>query len=158
MSDVILIAAIDDKRGIARAGKMPWDIPADRRYFRKQTEGKTIVLGSRTYAEIQPLLRGRKAYVLSRQNETLEGASVIHDLATFLNQASDEVWVVGGGETYKSALPFATKLLLTRVSGDFNCDVFFPAFEDAFYRTAVSDSKQENGYTFQIETWQPKRG
>jgi dihydrofolate reductase len=38
----------------------------------------------------------------------------------------EEVFIIGGAEMYKLALPFANKIYLTKVNGIFNADVYFP--------------------------------
>ena len=58
-----------------------------------------------------------------------------------------EVFVIGGGEIYQQALPFADKLFLTLVESDAKGDVFFPDWRKDFTRE-----------TFREERIDPKTG
>ncbi len=42
---------------------------------------------------------------------------------------SGEVFVIGGGEIYRLALPLADRLYITWIEREFAGDAFFPAFE-----------------------------
>ena len=60
-----------------------------------------------------------------------------------------EVFIIGGGQIYQQALPFADKLYLTIVEGDYNCDTFFPDYSE--FKTVISEEKKESDgfkYTF----------
>ena len=46
--------------------------------------------------------------------------------------AADEVFVIGGGELYTLALPFANRLYLTLVDDTTDADTFFPLYEQDF--------------------------
>lgn len=43
-----------------------------------------------------------------------------------------EIFIIGGGEIYKQALPFTNRLYLTLIDGDKEADVFFPEYEYDF--------------------------
>ena len=129
---VTLIAAMAENRVIGRAGSIPWDLPEDRRRFREITEGHPVVMGRKTFASIGSPLPGRTNIVLTRQvGWTAEGCVVVHDLPAALAAAAaapggNEVFVIGGGELYRQALPLAERILLTRVPGEITGDAFFP--------------------------------
>ena len=60
-----LIAALDTDRGIATDEGIPWSLPGDRAYFRRETGRGVIVMGRSTYAEFDAPLHGRDNYVLT---------------------------------------------------------------------------------------------
>lgn len=134
---------------------IPWkntpDGIADMKFFynltvSKQTTVHAVIMGRVTAETIPkiywPLLK-RINIVISRQysqNERIDAtmpptfAEVIY--MSSLNEALNwckkfninRVFVIGGAQIYNIAIihPLCKQVLLTRIPGDFNCDVFFP--------------------------------
>lgn len=146
-----LIAAIDTKRGIAKNGTIPWDIPDDRLFFRKMTSSKggVVLMGSRTFETIGHPLKNRRNIILSNQSKTVTGAEVTNNLS-ILNTLSD-VWVIGGEVVYGQTINLADELYLTHVEADFQCDQFFPAYKESFVQKWRSETKDQNGIKFWYE-------
>lgn len=130
---VSLIAAVAEGSVIGWRGHIPWDLPADRALFRRTTWGHAVLMGRRTYESIGSPLSGRRTVVLSRDPAfRAPGCEVAPDLGAALAPFSDagaEVFVAGGGQVYAAALPRADRLYLTRVTGAFEGDTFFPEVE-----------------------------
>jgi dihydrofolate reductase len=148
------IAAIDDKQGIAAKGKTPWAIPADIHYFRDQTEGKTVVMGREMYTEFSDPLSGRSNVVVSHTLESVRpGFQLVHDIDTFLKQAVEDVWIIGGAGLYESVLGYCDELYLTHVQGDFDCDRFFPAYEGTFALKQESAWQNDGKYTYKFSLY-----
>jgi dihydrofolate reductase len=160
---VKLIAAIDDRRGIAKKvpgtpGKIPWFLPSDRKYFQDKLKQGPVVSGWNTFAAngYKPYGDGTN-YVITREKiEAAPGVWIVHDAQEFFEKNKEDIWVAGGGQIFEVALSYATHLYLTRVEGDFDCDIFFPAFEDKFQLTHSEPTQVENGIAFQYQIWQPK--
>ena len=72
--------------------------------------------------------------------------------------ASGKVFVMGGGETYRQALPTADKLYITHVHATIeDADTFFPVIDSAIWKvestTPVAiDPETGYGYEFTIYT------
>jgi dihydrofolate reductase len=150
-----LIAAIDRKRGIAKNGGMPWDIPEDEKFFTDQTKtfGGNVLTGGRTFREAYKSkpLAGRHNYILTRKDEPIEGAETVHDLRKLLDEFADtDLWVAGGAEVFKEIMDAgkADELYLTHIDGDFDCDRFFPEYEHGFKKVEESEVREQNGYRF----------
>lgn len=128
MSSVRLIAALDRRRAIGRAGAMPWHLPDDLRRFKQLTLGKPVLMGRRTAESIGRALAGRRNLVLTRGAAPFPGQEPVASLQAALARCGDgELAVIGGGEVYALTLPLATHLHLTHV--DVSCadaDTFFP--------------------------------
>lgn len=137
-----LIAAIASNRAIGRNNRLLWQLPADMRYFRETTRGKTVIMGRKTWESLPAAFRplpGRRNIVVSRNpNYPASGA----ELATSLEDAlrltenagsDDEIFVIGGAELYRQALPCADRLYLTEVQAAYDGDVFFPPFSTAHW-------------------------
>ncbi|MDQ3123431.1 MAG: dihydrofolate reductase [bacterium] len=154
MPQIKLIAAIDYKRGIARGGRIPWDLPSDKKHWHSHTLGQTVIMGANTYEKLnKKFLSRRQPFVVTRDTKPLEVGEIINNLPAFLQNIRDDVWVIGGGQIFELALPHATELYLTRVKGDFQCDVFFPEFELKFKLQSQSEIMQENNINFRYEHW-----
>ena len=114
---------------IGRDGQMPWHIPEDMAHFRAVTTGATVVMGRRTWESLPPKFRplpGRRNVVLSRQpSYDAPGAETVMTLADALAIAGD-IWVIGGGAVYVEALPFADRLSITDVDGEYGGDTYAP--------------------------------
>lgn len=144
-----LIAALDDARGIAAKGRIPWDIPSDRKFFREQTAGHPIVMGYRTYEEFKTPLAGRQNLVLDTRGRGVRpGFVAVHDLRQFLTGLHEDVWVIGGAGLFNAAIAYADELVLTHVKGEYGCDRFFPPYEDTFTLAKRTEPQLENGFEF----------
>lgn len=126
---ISIIAAMAENRVIGRYGSIPWDIPEDRRRFRELTMGHPVIMGRRTFEAIGHPLPGRKNIVLTRQPAfRAKGCLVVNSLLSALRACGgdEEVFICGGGELYREALPLAERVYLTVVHGEFQGDVVFP--------------------------------
>jgi dihydrofolate reductase len=128
---ISIIAALDRKRGIGIDNKMPWHLPIDLKRFKKITMGHHLILGRKTYQSIGGPLPGRQMIILSRNPEyDVEGCIVCGSFDEALQLADGagevEVFVIGGGEVYKNALPFVERLYLSFVDTIAEADTYFP--------------------------------
>lgn len=150
-----IIVAMAKNRAIGRDNKLLWHISADLRRFKAITSGHTIIMGRRTYESLGRPLPNRRNIVVSRNpNFVAPGCIVVASLsAAFgLCEADDEVFVIGGGQLYEQALPFAQRLYITQVHADFEGDTFFPAIDKHQWRTVASEEAESESdgldYTF----------
>lgn len=148
-----LIAAIDQKQGIAKHGFQPWYIPADEQYFREQTMlyGAVVLMGRATFEVIGHPIKNRRNIVLS--NQPLEVADVeTAESLEVLNTLSN-VWIIGGASVFAQTIGKADELYLTHIDADFGCDQFFPDFRQHFRQVQSSAHQQENGFTFRYSVY-----
>lgn len=125
-----LIAAMDRRRAIGRGNQMPWHLPRDLQRFKALTLGHPVLMGRKTATSIGRALPGRLNLVLTRSAiAPFAGQQAVATLAAAM-QAHPDLWVIGGGEIYALALPFATALKLTFVDTEIaDADAFFPPWE-----------------------------
>jgi dihydrofolate reductase len=140
---IALIAALDRNRAIGRAGGMPWHLPDDLARFKHLTLGKPVLMGRRTALSIGRALPGRRNLVLSRSGDapyaTQETVRSLDEALAMV--AGAELMVVGGGEIYALALPFATTLHLTEIDTRADdADTWFPAFDRARWREVACEA------------------
>jgi dihydrofolate reductase len=129
MTRVTLLAAIGRNLVIGRDGDMPWHLPEDLRHFKATTMGHPMVMGRRTFDSIGRALPGRRTIVVTRQHDWHHpDVETAHSLADALALAgpTDEVFVVGGGQLYAEAMPFAQRMVLSEVPDSPEGDTFFP--------------------------------
>lgn len=142
---ISMIAAMDRERLIGAHNSLPWRLPADMQWFRRQTMGKPVVMGRNTYASIGRPLPGRQNIVLSRNPKlSIEGCRIIHDLdqlAAVVNDAP-EVMIMGGAAIYELALPLADRLYLTTIEASFEGDAWFPEFERSAWHEVFSETHE----------------
>ncbi|MBH25046.1 MAG: diacylglycerol kinase [Myxococcales bacterium] len=150
---VTMIAAMDREGLIGASGGLPpWRLPEDMAHFRRETMGKPVLMGRRTFASIGRPLKGRRNLVLSRQEGlTLEGAEVVGSVAEALERASgaEELMVIGGAVVYAALMARADRLLLTEVDGAFEGDTWFPEVDEARWREAsrrVVEADERNSH------------
>ena len=161
---VTLIAAMGTDHTIGLNNDMPWHLPEDLKHFKARTLGKTIIMGRNTFESIGKPLPGRKTIIISRTKTTALYNHPDCQVATHLKQALEfarettqsggEIMVVGGGQIYQLALPFATHLAITQIKKAFNGDTFFPQWNhEEWTLTSETCHQQENEpyleYSFQ---------
>ncbi len=157
---VSLIAAVAESCVIGRDGRLPWRLAADLQRFKKLTMGHHLVLGRRTYESLDSSLPGRSIVVVSRSLDLAPpGARLAGSLAEALAIAAaardHEVFVGGGGEIYRLALPVAERLYLTRVHVAVSGDTLFPDIDWSGWRLLSSeqyepDAGNQYPYSFQL--------
>lgn len=133
--ELSIITAMAENRVIGRAGAIPWELPDDRRRFRELTMGHPVIMGRKTFESIGRPLSGRENIILSRKaGFSAPGCIVRHDLQAALAVAgdSDEIFICGGSEVYREALPFARRIYLTLVHLAVDGDAFFPEIPEDF--------------------------
>ena len=90
-------------------------------------------------------LPGRTNIIITRNaNYTAEGCAVVASLTDALAAAEkidNEIFVIGGGEIYTQALPFAHRLYLTVIEDEKDGDTFFPDYKD--FHTIISEEEHE---------------
>jgi len=133
-----LIVATAHDNVIGRNNELPWHLPQDLKYFKSVTLGKPIIMGRKTFESIGKPLPGRTNIVVTRQkNWSFSGVLVAKDIESALetaqafrseqNNIAEEIMVIGGAEIYRSALPIAHRVYLTRIDAKIDgADAFFP--------------------------------
>jgi dihydrofolate reductase len=130
---VSLIGAMAENRVIGKAGKLPWHLPDEVKHFKRLTVDHTVIMGRKTYEEVGRPLPNRRNVVISRNPAFRPAGTVVVpslDEALALGATEDEVFVIGGGEIYRQALPRADRLYLTTVHATVDGDTSFPAFDE----------------------------
>ncbi|MEO7752205.1 MAG: dihydrofolate reductase [Terracoccus sp.] len=140
MTEIVLIAAVARNGVIGDGSGMPWHLPEDLRYFKRTTMGHPMVMGRRTF-ESMGALPGRRSIVVTRQPDwahpRVEAARSLEE-ALALVARDDLAFVVGGGEVYREAMPYAARLLLTEVDLAPEGAVTFPEIDGSAWERTLA--------------------
>ncbi len=129
---ISIIAAVADDMLIGRDNKLPWKLPADLEYFKKNTLGKPVIMGAKTFESIGRPLPNRKNIILSfHKDYSPEGCIVVTSIEDALKEVgeNEEVMIAGGASVYRQFLPLASKLYLTFIHHKFKGDAYFPELD-----------------------------
>ncbi len=152
---VALIAAVSEDGFIGRNGALPWHVPGDFAFFKKQTMGKPAVMGRKTFESLPGVLPGRTMIVVTRQAAWTppQGAEAAPSLEQALARAQDiarrdgagEVMVWGGEEIFRQAMPLAQRIYLTTIHTTVDDgDARFPPIDAALFKK-VSEAPRAQG-------------
>ena len=157
-SRLSIIVAMARNRVIGAAGAIPWHLPNELKLFKSVTMGHHIIMGRKTYESIGRLLPGRTTVIVTRQPDYhVPGALSAHslDAAIAACRGDDNIFVIGGGELYRAALPLADRIYLTTVDAEPAGDTFMPELDPAEWRVSTSetfsaDDRHRYSYRFAV--------
>lgn len=133
---ITLVLAMNKKRTIGLNGVMPWRNAEDLKFFRRLTMNQEIVMGRKTVEGLPKTLDGRHIHTVTRNPEIKQS---IQDFEQYLidhQDTKEQILILGGGEIYKQALPYAHKIYLSVIDDETVGDTFFPELDPkAFRRT-----------------------
>lgn len=164
LPEVCMIAAKNAINVIGDRNELLWNLPNDLQWFRRRTLFRPVIMGRKTYESIGHALPNRTNIVITRNRDyKLDDAYVVYSLEEALNVAKDiagavcgcdKVFIIGGGEVYKQAMPYAQRIYLTHVEAYHEGDTKFPEigpeFERVYEERFFADEKHEFNYTFEI--------
>jgi dihydrofolate reductase len=160
---ISIIVAYDLNRNIGFQGQMPWKgkLPADLKRFKELTTGHWVVMGRKTFESIGGPLPNRRNFVLTHNPDYLPDDVIVWNsrsgwaMKALAGRNVAEVFVIGGAEVYKQALPFATKLYLTEIQASFEGDTKFPETGESEWGEVEReehqrDEKNHYDYVFRV--------
>jgi dihydrofolate reductase len=156
---ISLIVAVARNGIIGRDGDLPWHLPTDLKRFKALTMGHHLVVGRKTWEEVGRPLPGRVMVVVTRDPEYRpEGVIVVHSVEQALEVAcgDDEVFIAGGGEVYRQALPLVDRMYVTRIHAEVAGDTTFPEVDPADWRlveTEDYEADERHEYPFSFEVY-----
>ncbi|WP_226389050.1 dihydrofolate reductase [Penaeicola halotolerans] len=130
-----IVVAVADNQVIGKDNDLIWKLPKDLKHFKETTSGHHIIMGRKTFESMGKPLPNRTSVVITRQKDYTvpEGHHVVHSLeeAFSLCEQKDleKVFVLGGAEIYKMALPLVDELIITEVKESFEGDAYFPKID-----------------------------
>jgi dihydrofolate reductase len=141
-----LIVAMARNNTIGVNNTLPWRCAEDLKHFKALTMGHHMIMGRKTFDSIGKPLPGRTTVVITRNSDLeIEGCVIAHSLDEALAACTgdDEIFIVGGAELYRQALPLVDTLYITEIQQDVEGDAHFPEFDrNAWHETARVVSSQ----------------
>ena len=156
---ISMIAAMTPERVIGCDGDMPWHLPADLVWFKRNTLNKPILMGRKTWESIgSKPLPNRKNIIISRNNDLANNGAELADSpdrALSLVKDSAEVMIIGGAQIYSHFLPQADRLYITLIHASVGGDSWFPRYDhlkwqQSFVDERAADDKNAYDCTFMI--------
>jgi dihydrofolate reductase len=130
---ISIIVAYANGLVIGADNQLLWHLPDDMRNFRRVTMGHYIIMGRKTWESIGTPLPGRTNVVITKNKYlNIKDVLIFHSLQNAIEFAKEkkqnEIFIIGGGQLYRQALPIADKLYITQVYATFDGDTTFPEF------------------------------
>ena len=156
---VAIAVAIGENHAIGKNNQLLWHMPADLKFFKQTTSGHTVIMGRKTFDSVGKPLPNRRNVVITRDPDLkIEGVEVVNSLDEALAISKTEekpVFIVGGAEIYRQALPKTQTLYLTTIHHHFEADTFFPEIDRREWKVISSeahkaDEKNKYDYTFEV--------
>lgn len=161
------IVVVDRNWAIGRDGSLLFSLPADMKRFRSLTVGGTVILGRKTLDSFpggKPLPQRRNIVISRNLDEAQAGCEVAASPEEALtlagDQASDTIWIIGGGSTYTALLQRCRRVYLTYVDEEAeDADTFFPNLDKlpGWEVEEEGEPLTENGHTYRFLTYRNAR-
>lgn len=162
---ISIIVARATNNAIGINGDLPWRLPSDLSHFKRTTSGHHVIMGRKTFVSLGKPLPGRTHIVVTRNlNFSVPaGHFVAHNLDEALAIAKSEgierVFILGGAEIYREALPLAHEMIITEIEAQPQADTFFPSFDPDTWKVVEKtrvEKSEKNPYTHTFVTYQKK--
>jgi len=154
MTRIALVVAVAKNGVIGRDGELPWRLKTDLQLFKKNTLGKPVIMGRKTWESLpfRPLPKRHNIVVTRTPGYHAEGAFVAGDLAEAFDEAHmradmdgvDEVCVIGGAQIYAETRQVADRVYLTEVEAEPDGDAILQPFPDDVWKEVLSESFPAN--------------
>ena len=161
---ISIIVAASSNNVIGKNNQLLWHLPNDMKFFKNTTWGSVVVMGRKTFESINKALPGRINIVITKQEDwNVENVIKASNINEALEKAKatncKDIFIIGGGEIYKTCFPITERIYLTRVHSNFEGDTFFPEINDTEW-TLISNTDfnadEKNAYPHSIQVWERK--
>lgn len=161
MQNLCMIACVSQDGGLGCDGGLLWHIPEDMKFFRKTTQGGTVVMGRKTFESIGRPLPGRENLVLSSRPLDIPSVRSFQDQASlekYLKSLDSvhNIYIIGGASLYQMFLGQVNKIYLTEVAAEKPADTYFPAFDHSEFARRVLGRGDYKGTKYQFVAYTRK--
>ena len=154
-----MIAAVAENYALGKDNELVWHLPDDFKRFKQITSNHYIIMGRKTFESFPKPLPNRTHVIISRQADYfVENCLVVDSISAAIATipTNENGFIIGGGEIYKLALPFADKIELTKVHANFDADTFFPELNDSEWQLVLQEyhpKDEKHLFDFTYETY-----
>lgn len=149
---ITIVASMGLNRSIGRNNGLPWQFTLDEvEWFTSTVKDHVVIMGRKTFEILGPV-KGYKTIVLSTTKFNYPrgvtwAPNPLHAMAIACLQSeengTDEIMIVGGGKTFESFLPFASRMRLSILRKVFIADTYFPKYADEDWLMSSQQIKPE---------------
>ncbi|MGI9322276.1 MAG: dihydrofolate reductase [Pseudomonadales bacterium] len=148
-----LIAAQSENQVIGDGMDIPWDVKDEQQMFKDITLGGTLIMGRKTFESVGRPLPGRHTIIITRNLDySFDGCDVVHsleDALTLAESLGQAIYVAGGGDIYREALPLCGGMHLTTIHAEVKGDITFPDFDPDEFQLIKEELHHSNiDYTY----------
>ena len=141
------IVAMNREGLIGSNNQIPWYLPADLKYFKKQTTGHHILMGRKCFKSISKPLPNRTNIIVTRDpyfivSNGLIVHSIEEGIQLAMNSGEEELFIIGGGEIYNQSMNYCHKLYVTWIEIDLSGEIYFPEIDWNQWKL-ISEEKHE---------------
>ncbi|WP_370213684.1 dihydrofolate reductase [Mesoflavibacter profundi] len=162
VDNLTMIVAAGENNEIGKDNDLIWHLSDDLKRFKSLTSGHHIIMGRKTFESFPKPLPNRTHIVITRQSnyKAPDGVIIVNSIEDAINIAKKDTqpFIIGGGEIYKQAMPYASKIEITRVHATFpEADTFFPKIDTSIFKETsnVFHKKDDNHqYEFSFLTFE----
>ena len=162
VDNLTMIVAAGENNEIGKDNDLIWHLRDDLKRFKSLTSGHHIIMGRKTFESFPKPLPNRTHIVITRQSNynAPDGVIIVNSIEDAINIAKkdSQPFIIGGGEIYKQAMPYASKIEITRVHATFpEADTFFPKIDTSIFKETsnVFHKKDDNHqYEFSFLTFE----
>lgn len=149
-----LISAKSENSVIGNGPDIPWAAKGEQLLFKALTFNQWLLVGRKTF-ESMGVLPNRKYAVISRTgiSNVPEGAmlySSVESALEELKKITDQVFVAGGGQIYKSLISKVDTIHLSTVHIEVTGNVYFPEIPKSYELVYEQYFKSNIDYTYQV--------
>ncbi|XP_060779729.1 zgc:153031 [Neoarius graeffei] len=180
-----LMAAACRNMGIGKDGRLPWNLPTEFQFLLntittvcKPGKKNLIIWGKYSWfscpESVFPLANSLNVVLSKTLTSVPKHAHYMcEDFVSAVKLAShpplsdlvETIWILGGTQVYKDALehPWCDLIYLTDIMAGFDCDVFFPSFDQNVYRKqnkfpgVPNEIQEENGIKFRFQVFRKEK-
>jgi dihydrofolate reductase len=157
---IILIAAVAENNAIGRGNQLPWHLPDDFKFFKRNTLGHAMLMGRKTMDSLGKPLPGRTSLVVTRSksvadtNDVKYFSSIENGIEWAQQKQLTQLYIIGGGELFAATMQLADELLITHVHTTIaDADAFFPDIDHTIWHRDWqeehrTDEKHAYAFTF----------
>ena len=173
---ISIIVAFEKNRGIGKDGRIVWDFPSDRAYYKTMTLGNFVIFGRKTFEEFGKPLPGRVNIVVSSTKKfegenlyTVKNLKAAIELAEKINSTNEilparpqfllpnpAIFLCGGQGIYREGIPLAETIYTTQIEAAYPCDAFFPQLPEGAFTESGHSSILEKGVKLNFITYTRK--
>ena len=157
-----LIVAVDEKWGIGKNGDLLLSIPDDMRFFREKTRRAVLVMGYNTllsFPNSKPLPGRMNLVLIDIDGMSAPGTvmcnSMEHLFGIIKDMNTDDIFIIGGGYTYRQFLPYCDTAYITKMQFSGDADTFIPNLDELPEWTVAEESeeKEHEGVKYRFVTY-----